>query len=270
MKVFISADMEGITGIPSAPMTHACDRDYGRARELMTGDVNAAIEGALAAGASEICVRDAHDSATNLLVEQVASPAAVIQGWHGVPRMMEGIDGTFDAAVLIGYHARAMTPTGTVSHTMTPQIRGLWYNGVEMGEYGVSAAHAGHYDVPVVFLSGDDAACCQAQELLGRGLGTAVVKTAYGRDAAKLVAVEDARGRIRQGVAQSLERVASVSPFRPDAPIEVKLELQTAGQADAACLVPTVLRGDGATVQASAPDGAAAASLVCVLLAVAR
>ena len=269
MKAFISADMEGVCGIASSPMTDEGNADYGRARELMTGDVNAAIEGALAGGASEIWVRDAHGSASNLLVEKVQPPAHVVQGWSGVALMMEGVDESCDAALLVGYHARSMTPAGTISHTMTGQTRRLWYNGVELGEYGVSAAHAGHYGVPTVFASGDEALCGQVQELLGAGVETACVKFAQTRQCARMLPLEEGRGLIRQGVAAALGRTSEIEPFRLATPVELRLQLQHTGQADAACLVPTVERVDEVTVVATVPDAVAAASLLAVLLVIA-
>ena len=145
MKVFVSADMEGITGIARAGMTESADRDYARARELMTGDVNAAIEGALAAGATEVWVKDAHAGANNLIVEKVLAPAQVIAGWTAETRMVGGVDDTFDAILLIGYHARAGTPAGTISHTMSGSLLNVWYNGVAVGESGISAADAGPF-----------------------------------------------------------------------------------------------------------------------------
>ena len=271
MKVFISADMEGISGVANAAMTGSGDKDYGRARELMTGDVNAAIEGALAAGATEVWVRDAHgSSASNLLVEKLAPPAQVIQGWAPEVLMMQGIDASFDAALLVGYHARVMTEAGTISHTMTGQTRGLWYNGVELGESGISAANAGHYDVPVVFASGDEALCAEVHEVIGPAVETAAVKAAYARECVRLLPIEEARERIREGVSKALGRRDEIPPFKPNTPIEFRMRFQTPQQAHAASMAPTVERLDDTTVRATVPDGAAAAVLVTVLLSLAR
>ena len=266
MKVFLSADMEGISGIATEAMTEDSDKDYDRARELMTGDVNAAIKGALAAGATEVWTKDAHGDATNLLVERLQAPAQLIQGWNGPARMMEGVDESFAAALLIGYHARAMTDAGTLSHTMAGRVRGLWYNGVEVGESAISAAHAGYHGVPLVFASGDEALCAEVHQVIGLQVETAAVKTAYARECVCLLPVGEARRRIRDGVARALARREEIPPFRPGTPIEVRLQFHRSVQARAASLVPTVQRLDDTTVAATVDGGLAAANLVAVLL----
>lgn len=270
MRIFISADMEGISGISQASWTESGDKDFGRARKLMTDDVNAAILGCLDAGATEIVVKDAHGGADNILLEDLLSPAQLIQGWGDADRMMEGIDASFDAALLVGYHARVMTAAGAISHTMTGLTRGLWYNGVEVGESGISAAHAGAFGVPVVFASGDEALCREVQELIGAQVATATVKWAINRQCVRLLPLSEARSLIRQGVARALARRAEIPPFVPASPIEVRLRCQTPAQAARVALVPTVRCVDEVTVAAEATNGYEAATLVSVMLDVAR
>jgi D-amino peptidase len=270
MKVFISADMEGISGIAKAAWTESEDNDFSRARELMTGDVNAAIQGCLDAGATEVVVKDAHGGADNILVEKLLAPAQLIQGWGDADRMMEGVDASFNAALLVGYHARVMTEAGTISHTMTGQTRGLWYNGVEIGESGISAAHAGAFGVPLVFACGDEALCSEVQAVIGAQVGTAAVKSAINRECVRMLPLDEARALIRAGVAGALNAVVEVPPFMPGGPIEVRMGFQTPRQAAKAALVPTVERLDPTTVRAQAADGLLAANLVSVLLDVAR
>lgn len=267
MKVFISADMEGVTGIARAAMTEPGHADYPRARELMTEEVNAAVEGALAGGATQVWVRDAHGGADNLVLEKLHPTVQLIQGWCALALMMQGVDHSFDAAFLVGYHSRAMTATGTISHTMTTQVRRLWYNGVEVGEYGISAAHAGHFGVPVVFVSGDESVCSQARELLGNDVTTAAVKTAYLRECVRMWSVEEARGLIRQGAREAVLRAGQIAPYQPQ-PVEVTVEFQKPEQAMAAAMVPTVNQVDVVTVRAQAANGLEAANLVEVLLRV--
>lgn len=270
MKVFISADMEGISGIARSEMTYNEDRDYGRARELMTGDVNAAIQGCLDAGAAEIVVHDSHGGAANIFPEKFLAPARLIQGWGAGSRMMEGLDATFNAALLVGYHARAMTEAGTISHTMTGRPRGVWYNGVEVGESGISAAHAGALGVPLVFASGDEALGREVHEVIGAAVETVAVKEALDRECVKLLPLEEARELIQEGVARALLRPATIPPFVPSSPITVRMAFQTQHQAATAARVPTVARVDGTTVEAKVADGLAAADLVSVLLDVAH
>jgi len=270
MKVFISADMEGISGIPRSAWTESDDDDFSRARELMTGDVNAAIQGCLDAGADEIWVKDAHGGADNILIEKLLPPARLIQGWGPADRMMEGIDASFDAALLIGYHARVMTEDGTISHTMTGQTRGLWYNGVEIGESGISAAHAGAYGVPLVFVSGDDALCREVRDTIAAQVFTATVKSAYTRECVRMLPLLEAHELIRKGVAGALCGGIEIPPYVPEPPIEVRYQFQTKRQAAKAALVPTVEHVDDITVNVQVADGLAAANLVSVLLDVAR
>ena len=266
MKVFMSADMEGICGIVRSDMTERSHYDFGRARELMTGDVNAAAEAAFDAGATDVWVRDAHGSANNILIDRLDPRVRLIQGWAEVARMMDGIDSSFDAAMLIGYHARAMTPDGAISHTMIMATRRLWYNGVELGEYGISAAHAGAFGVPLVMVSGDERLCTEVGEVLGPQVATAAVKRALTRECAACLPLEEARGLIGQAVAKGLAAAPTAEPFVPTSPIEVKLEYHKPIHAHAASLIPTVERVDDTTVRALVADGLAAANMVEILL----
>ena len=266
MKVFISADMEGICGIVRSDMTEQSHYDFGRARQLMTDDVSAAAEAAFAAGATEVWVKDAHGSANNILIDRLDPRVRLIQGWAEVARMMDGIDETFAAAMLIGYHARAMTPDGAISHTMIMATRRLWYNGVELGEYGISAAHAGAFGVPLVLVSGDERLCCEVRDVLGQQVETVAVKKAITRECTACLPLEEGRGLIRQGVANALGRLPEIKPYLPQAPIEVKLEYHKPIHAQAACLIPTVERVDDTTVRAEVADGLAAANMVEILL----
>ena len=167
LKVFISVDMEGISGLIAWDETSQGGPDYPLFRKLMTEEANAAIAGALDAGATEIVVRDAHDSARNILPDLLRPEARLIREWNSPLSMMEGIDKTFDAVVFIGYHARAGTPNAVLKHTMSLSLFDVILNGVRVPEAAWNAAIAGYFDVPVVFLSGDTAICQQVQEIIG-------------------------------------------------------------------------------------------------------
>lgn len=270
MRVFLSADMEGICGITNGAMTETDHFDFGRARELMTGDVAAAVLGCLDAGATEITIKDAHGTANNILLEKLPAPARLNSGWTAAGRMMEGLDASYDAALLIGYHARVGTEDGCLAHTMTGVVRGLWYNDTEVGEAGISAADAGHFGVPVVYASGDAALAREVAQVLGPGVVTTVVKTSLARQCVTCLPLKEAREAIRRDVKHALEHRASVRPFLHGQAIEVKIRLQTPEQAAEAEKVPTVRRLDALTVAASAPNGLAAATLVCALYDAAR
>ncbi|MGZ5488221.1 MAG: M55 family metallopeptidase, partial [Candidatus Aminicenantales bacterium] len=167
LKVFISVDMEGISGLIAWDETSQGGPDYPLFRRLMTEEANAAIAGALDAGATEIVVRDGHDSARNILPDLLRPEARLIREWNSPLSMMEGIDKTFDAVVFIGYHARAGTPNAVLKHTMSLSLFDVILNGVRVPEAAWNAAIAGYFDIPVVFLSGDTAICKQVKEIIG-------------------------------------------------------------------------------------------------------
>ncbi len=266
LRVFISADMEGISGVGRSGMTESEHRDYGRAREFMTADVNAAVQGAFDAGATEVWVKDSHGPADNILIEKLDPRAHLIQGWTAGSRMMEGIDDTFDAAVLVGYHSRSMTPDGVISHTMLFRVRRLWYNDVEVGESGISAAHAGHFGVPLVFVSGCEALGREIAQVLGPEVETVAVKQAYTRECARLYPVEACREQIRAGVARAVAHRKQIPAFVPTGPISCRMELARVEQAEAAALVPGVEIIEPGTVGFTAANGLEAADIVALLL----
>jgi D-amino peptidase len=232
----------------------------------MTRDVNAAIEGAFAAGATDVVVKDAHGDARNLVIEKLTPRAQVISGWTPETCMVDGIGPESDALVLVGYHARVGTPGGTISHTMSGVLRGVWYNGVAVGESGISAAHAGAYGVPLVCVTGDQALATEVGEVVGPDVAAVVVKEALRRECVRLLSPEVTWPLIRDGVAGALKRAAGVAPFRPAAPIQVRVALRTADQAASCARVPTVEQVDDVTVATTAADGHAAARLVSLFM----
>lgn len=226
LKVFISVDMEGITGVVNGDDARRSGKDYDYFRQTMTREANAAIEGALAAGATDIVVRDSHGSALNLLPEMLNRNARFIRDWSGGPMsMMEGIDASYDAAVFIGFHARAGTPDGVLDHTSSGNVMDVSVNGVSLPETGYNALLAGYYDVPVVFVAGDKAVCDQAEELLGT-VETVAVKEGIGAAALNLHP-EVAREQIRAGVEHALRNLGDYVPYKLSAPLTMVLKLKT-------------------------------------------
>jgi D-amino peptidase len=218
LKVFISVDMEGITGVANWEDVDRDGKDYDLFRETMTREVNAAIEGAVAAGATDIVVRDSHGSARNLLPELLDRRARLLRDWSGGPMsMMDGLDESFDAVLFVGYHAKAGTPDALLEHTMSSSnILDVSINGVSVPEAGINALIAGYYGVPVVFVAGERALCEQATALLGP-VETVAVKQGVGNGALCLHP-EIARQRIRAGVEGALRRVGDFEPFTMEAP----------------------------------------------------
>jgi len=226
LKVFISVDMEGVTGVVNADDARRSGKDYDYFRQTMTREANAAIEGALAAGATEIIVRDSHGSGLNLLPEMLHRSAKLIRDWSDGPMsMMEGIDASYDAAIYVGYHAKAGTPDGVLDHTSSGDVTDISVNGVSMPETGYNALMAGFYDVPVVFVAGDKAVCDQARALLGN-VETVAVKEGIGAAALNLHP-EVAREQIRAGVEKALQNLADYQPYQLPAPYTMVLTLKT-------------------------------------------
>ncbi len=226
LKVFISVDMEGVTGVVNSDDASRSGKDYDYFRQTMTREANAAIEGALAAGATEIIVRDSHGSALNLLPEMLHESSKLISDWSGGPiSMMEGIDDTYDAAIFVGYHAKAGTPDGVLDHTSSGDVTDVSVNGISLPETGYNALIAGHYNVPVVFVAGDKAVCDQAKQLLGR-VETVAVKEGIGAAAVNLHPAV-ARDKIRAGVETALRNLGQYKPYKLTPPYTMVLKLKT-------------------------------------------
>jgi D-amino peptidase len=242
MKIYITADMEGTSGIVHSNQTDPTHPEYVAARELMINEVNAAIEGALAGGATDILVNDSHDGMRNLQVEKINPAAMLLSGSPKPYSMMTGIDSTFNVAFCTGYHARAGSVFANLDHTWDgPRvIQNVWLNDVEVGEIGLNAALAGYFGVPVTLFTGDQTACAQAQELLGNDLIVAVVKEAVGRVAAKCLPANKACDVIREAA----ERAASAQrdPFVLQSPITLRIGFARSSQAEMAALMPGAMR----------------------------
>jgi D-amino peptidase len=225
LKVLMSVDMEGIAGVVTSSECSASGPDYNRFRRIMTEEANAAIKAALDAGATEIVVRDGHGSARNILPDLLNEKAKLVRGWSGGPLgMVEGIDETFDALLFIGYHAKAGTPNGIIAHTMSGNVVDLTINGTSLPEAGVNALIAGHFDVPVIFLSGDLAIVEQAQDLFG-DIETVATKDGIGRaELGKHPLV--AQREIYEGVARAFARLGSFQPYKYQAPYTMDLRVR--------------------------------------------
>jgi D-amino peptidase len=249
-KVFISIDMEGISGIVGGGMTGGDPKEYEYGRRLMVGDLNAAIEGALDSGAKEIVVSDAHGWMTNVQPEEVNEAAYLIRGTPKPDLMMSGIGDEFDAALYVGYHSMKGTENGVLAHTIAGGIvDGMFVNGRETGEFGLNAALAGWYGVPSVFISGDNAVAVEAKSFVPNIKAT-IVKWGVSRVAAKCLHPKTARKLIKETVTEALADADNIEPFRVDEPVEVKLRYVNSTMADAAAVLPYIERTDGRTVKA--------------------
>ncbi|UTR09842.1 M55 family metallopeptidase [Evansella sp. LMS18] len=253
MKVFISADMEGVAGVVHNEQTGRDGKEHDRARMLMTEEVNAAVEGALEAGAKEILVNDSHGTMRNLLPELLHEEAEYIIGTTKTLAMMEGIDESFDAAILLGYHAR-MGQDGILNHSYNGRIvNNIRINGVDYGEIGINAAIAGTYQVPVVLVTGCQYAGAEAKGLIP-GIEAAEVKQTLTRYTAKNLTPGKSRKLIKQSVIQALEKRKEIKPYVIDGPYNVELTYVHSGYADAAEILPIVEKIDSVTHRFEADD----------------
>ncbi len=256
-RVYISADMEGIAGLS------ATDDPLGR--QLMTAEVNAAIQGAFDAGATRVVVNDAHGGHDNLLQDQLDPRATLLRGDLKPYGMMQGLDASFSAVVFIGYHAKAGQQGGFLAHTGSGRTADLRVNGVSVGEGGMNALYAAWYDVPVVFVAGDSMAVEEMRELVP-GVGGAAVKTGIWNRAVRTVSPDSAQAAIRRGVADALRskrggggRPAVTAPFR------VELRYANALYADIAEGIPSVDRVDATTIGFQVDEYPAAYRMIRVL-----
>ncbi len=267
LKIYLSVDMEGISGVVQTDQTGKSGHDYDIARKWMAEDTNAAIEGAVKAGATEIVVNDAHGGQRNLLWSDLNPKATLISGSPKPLGMMQGLDSTFDAVLFIGYHARSGTENAVLDHTnASSTVFAVKVNGVEMPELGLNAWVAGHYGVPVVFVSGDDATSAQTRELLGSEVRTASVKEAIGRTSAKLLSPERAHVLIRETVEEAIKKRKQVLPYQLKPPYQVELTYFHTTQADSAMLLPYLKRVGPRTVQFTMDDLIASFKLYRALL----
>ena len=254
-KVYISVDMEGIWGVVHGSQTSSDSAEYGPARKWMAEDVNAVVAGLFAAGAAEVVVNDSHGSMRNIIADALDPRASLISGTPKALSMMQGIDGSFDACIFVGYHARAGTAPSILDHTISGGVvRAIRVNGQEMPELGLNAAIAGYFKVPVVMLTGDTVTCTQAKSILGDGLVTVAVKEAQGRYAAINLPRDEAKRRLSDGAKEALQKKGQVAVFRLNPPFKFELEVNTSAQAELPTLIYLVKRTGPRTLEFSADD----------------
>ncbi len=225
LKVFISVDMEGIAGVVTGSEVSSSGSEYQYFRALTTLEANAAVEGALAAGATEIVVRDGHGSKNNIIPDLLHKEAKLLRGVTDRPEnMMLGIDESFDAVIFVGYHAKAGTEEGILAHTSTGNVIDLSINGVSLPEAGYNALIAGIYGVSVVMVAGDNWICDQAIELFGE---VATVETKVGMGVAALgLHPEVVREKIRATTTSALRDLGRFEPYRLEPPYEMVLKVR--------------------------------------------
>ncbi|MEA2518010.1 MAG: D-amino peptidase [Chloroflexota bacterium] len=261
MRVWISVDMEGIAGVSHPGPTGRKDREYPAAADLMVGEANAAIEGALAGGATDILVNDSHGGMYNLRPIDVHPAARVLQGqkaWSmvaGADRLPDGAP-AWDVALFVGYHARAGHPTGTIAHTYSGAPTETRLNGRPTGEYGLNAVVLGAWGVPVGLVAGDDALAAEVAGWLPWA-ERVIVKQGDGTSAAASVHPERARDLVRDGAQRAVERAARAGELRileVERPVTIEIDFHRAIQADFAAVAPNAERVGDRTVRHLGPD----------------
>ncbi|CAN7611926.1 M55 family metallopeptidase [Brucella pseudogrignonensis] len=211
MKLFISADMEGTAGILSWNEAEHSHADYQEFRALMTEEVVAACQGARAAGATQILIKDAHDSGRNLMLDRLPDYTQIVRGWSGHPdSMMFGLDESFSGAFYIGYHAKAGTEANPLAHTFNLRISRLILNDAVVSEFTINALCAARYKVPSLLVSGDAGICHDANDLVS-GIATVQTLTGYGA-AALSMAPAAARAAIAAAAQAAVENIAAIQP----------------------------------------------------------
>jgi D-amino peptidase len=254
LKVYISADMEGVVGVVTGDHLGPTGFEYQKAREWLTAEVNAAIEASRQAGATEIVVSDSHGNGENILLDLIPRGVRLVRSWPRPLSMMQGIDETFDAVLFIGYHASTTNSKGVRAHTMSSgTLTAVKMNGVAVPEAVINAAIAGHFGVPVVMISGDDAIVEEARSHLG-DLEGAVVKWNYGFHSAMTVTPEESQEIIGETVTAALDRLGDFNSYRVDGPIEVEVSFKNYLAAELLAYLPIVDRVDSHTISFTGKD----------------
>ena len=245
--------MEGVAGIVAWEQVSGGEALYEEGRKLYTQEINAAVRGAKAAGATEIVVMDCHGAGKgwtfNSLVPEDLDPACeyVVQNeWTEYTELLEQ---GCDAALFVGMHARAGTQAGVMSHTISGRdYQNLWFNGTLVGETGINAALCGAWGCPVLMVTGDEATCAEARDLLGDGLTTVAVKRGLGAHSARMLPPARARELIEEGAKRALADLTAVAAYDPGRPCEIRVEFKGTDPADRLRFRPGVERIDDRTV----------------------
>ena len=254
VRIYISVDMEGVAGVVTGDQLGPEGFEYERFRQFMTDEVNAAIDAARAAGATDVLVSDSHGNGQNLLIEQLPVDVMVVRAWPRPLGMMDGIDDSFTGAIFLGYHSSTSNRRGVRAHTMSSaNVTELRLNGIAMSEAGLNAAIAGQFGVPVILVSGDDVAVAETQVIVGNVEG-AVVKWSRGFHSARTLTPLAAQEVIRTRVASAMSRLEDFEPYVMETPVEVELSLKHYRPVELLGYLPNIERISSHTVRYTAND----------------
>ena len=249
MKIYISADMEGVVGVVTGDQLTPQGFEYERFRGFMTQEVNAAIEGARAAGATEIVVSDSHGNGQNLLIEKLPRDVLVVRSWPRPLMMMEGIDASFAGAIFIGYHSSTTSMEGVRAHTISSaRLADVKLNGLSMSEAGINAAIAGQFNVPIIMVSGDNVVVKETTALLG-DLEGAVVKWATGFHSATTMTPEASYQLIREKVQKAVSRIKDFKPYKISSPVKLDVRFKNYRPSEMLSYLSIVERTDSHSIR---------------------
>ncbi|MBG9549315.1 M55 family metallopeptidase [Cytobacillus firmus] len=236
MKLYLSVDMEGITGLADHTHVGSSKHNYERSRVIMTDEANHVVTAAFEEGCSEVIVNDSHSKMNNLLIERMHPETQLITGDVKPYSMVQGLDSSFSGAIFVGYHARA-SMKGVMSHSMIFGVRHMYINDHAIGEMGFNAYVAGYHGVPILMVAGDDQAALEAENLIPN-VTTAVVKETISRSAVKSLTPAKAGQLLREKAAEALSKKELVKPLVPPENPVLKIEFANYGQAEWAALMP--------------------------------
>ncbi len=249
MKIYISADMEGVVGVVTGDQLTPQGFEYQRFREFMTQEVNAAIEGARAAGATDIVVSDSHGNGENLLVEKLPRDVLLVRSWPRPLMMMQGIDASFAGAIFIGYHSSTSSMEGVRAHTISSaRLADVKLNGLSMSEAGINAAIAGQFNVPIIMVSGDNVVVKETTALLG-DLEGAVVKWALGFHSATTMTPDASYQLIRDRAQKAVSRIKDFKPYKLNGPIKLDVRFKNYRPSEVLSYLSVVERTDSHSIR---------------------
>jgi D-amino peptidase len=262
LKIHISVDMEGVGGVVTGEQLGPAGFEYGRFREFMTREALAAVQSAKAAGATEIIVADAHGNGQNLLIEQFPADVRVIRSWPRRLGMVAGIDDGIDAAIFIGYHAGTNNPAGVRAHTFSSaNLTRVALNGTNVTEGAWNAAIAGHFGVPVVMMSGDDAAIAEVRKAVGN-IEAAETKRTLGFHSALTLTPQAAAALIGERVTAAFKRRAEFRPMKVQTPVVVDVSFKNYMPAEVLAYLPIFERVDSHSIRFRAKDMVEASAIM--------
>jgi D-amino peptidase len=266
MRVYVSADIEGIQGICARDSLFPGRFDYEAARELMTVAVLTVCEAAREAGATEVVVSDSHGNGQNIHFHRMPDYVQLVKSWPRPLGMMQGIEtGKYAGALLIGYHSGATNPRGIMGHTMTGDFQEVRLNGLSVSEATISAAIAGHYDVPIRMIAGDDVVIEETCAVLGDDIASTQLKTYISQYSAVMLSPAESERRLRDGVRDALSKAGEATLYRIPGPITLDVRFQRSFMAEWLSYIDEVERLDAYTIRYQAADIISASHFITFL-----